>query len=132
MFNATQENSPIQTDARTVRPDGGHAVWCSPGAHARANRECDGGHPGCIGREIYLKVGKREIGGNWSQDPDGESHFAAEWDMWFPNLDIGAMLSLYRLFLCLSWHDVSRLTTLLGEAIDDYEGGDAWRDSFDL
>ena len=106
-----------------------HTTWCSREAHARLEADMPG-HGYCVGRDIYVQIAGRDLGGYWQHALDeGEPAFDFEWDMKFANLDIGTLRSLYKLFVAMSWQDVERIGTALGQAIDEYEGNDAWRDS---
>ena len=134
MSNATEENRQVQTDTPETRPIKRHATWCDPVTHALAEAESVDGIAGCIGRPIYTTIGGgRDIGGWWRQaEGQQEPDFAAEWDLKYADLSINQILSLYKLFMSLSWQDVSSVATMLGSAIDQYEGGDAWRDRVTL
>lgn len=130
MCNATEENHQATADTAADKPIEGHAPWCDPALHATVAQQLRQ-DVGCCGRPIYTTVGDRDIGGAWNQRPGQEPTFGAEWDGRFPDLEPGMVLSLYKLFLSMSWEDVTNVVTMLGDAIDAYEGGDAWRDSFD-
>jgi hypothetical protein len=92
-------------------------------------KELAGHDPGCLGRDMYVQVGGRDLGGYWRQDEGDEPTFDAEWDLRFASLDVGTLLSLYKLFIGMRWEDVDSIDNMLGTAIDTHEGGDAWRDT---
>lgn len=133
MTSVSEQSREVQMDAHEVPSDVRHATWCDPAEHAKVAAEMPGEPVRCVGRPIYVKVGGRDLGGWWAQhDLDSEPTFDLEWDLKFTDVPIGTLLSLYKLFLGMSWRDVSSIGTALGEAIDAYEGGDAWRDSLNL
>jgi hypothetical protein len=124
-------NTNATEDHRQNRhPNEGHEPWCDRAAHARAAAAAIDPVP-CEGHERVITLSGVEYGSYWTlREGRAEPVLFTEW----PGLRV-AELSPHeaRGWFDVLLHfdpsrDVDQVTAMLGEALDEYEGSDAWRD----
>jgi hypothetical protein len=109
--------------------DQSHEPWCDQQRHARTAAEL-GTHLGCIGHDHPIILSGQEYGGYWRQRSSGPPVLATDWPgNHFVELSVEQVRAAYRVALAFgASRDVDQVMTMLGEALDEFHGGDAWRD----
>lgn len=106
-----------------------HEPWCDQAAHARNGHAFLEPVPECQGHDHPITLSGQEWGGYWTQRSDGSTVLFTEWPGGvMAELTVDEVRRAYRVALHFGGsRDVEQVTTMLGDALDEYHGGDGWR-----